>query len=126
MLDLKCMENTYSPDAEGEVHDFINVTQSILCLFGFIYAILFCIAYAIFTHKLDLPTVLVKRKKSKDNKQVYHHIIVSFILPSLLFCFFYIFAFEYIIQMAPCLGIEDLNYPAFTSIKTLLNMQVGM
>lgn len=114
--DLKCIENVRSSDAQGEVYDFVNNTQAVLCLFGFIYALLICIMYAVFTHKLDLPTVIVKRKKSKDSSKLYHHIILSLLIPSLLFCFFYIFAFEYVIQMTPCLGIESLDYPAFTSI----------
>lgn len=38
-----------------------------------------------------------------------------------MFTFFYVFAFEYIVQMNPCFGIENLAYPKFTSIDAILN-----
>ena len=100
------MENVRSSDAIGEVHDYINgAGHAVQCLFGFIFAIIFCIVYATYTHKLDLPQVMVRRKKTKDSKGLYHHIIIALMLPALLFCFFYTFALEYIIQMTPCLGL---------------------
>ncbi len=46
---------------------------------------------------------------------------MNLLLPSLLFTFFYTFAFEYIIQMTPCFGVENLAYPKFTSVDAILN-----
>jgi len=87
------MENVRASDAQGFVYDYINgAGHSVQCLFGFIYAILFCIVYAITRHKLDLATILLKRKKTKDNKGLYLYITTAFVLCALLFSFFYIFA----------------------------------
>ena len=41
---------------------------------------------------------------------------MAVLIPSLLFCFFYTFALEYLMQFTPCFGIESLAYPKFTSI----------
>lgn len=48
-------------------------------------------------------------------------ILMYFMHGATLFCFFYIFALEFQIQMQPCFGLENQAYPAFTSIETLLN-----
>ena len=107
------------------MHDYINYTHSVQCLFGFIFAILFSICYALIEAKLDLPKVLVERKEKGTNAGLFHHIIMFFVNCSLLFCFFSIFVFEYIIQMYPCLGVVNQAYPKFTAVETLLNGNVG-
>ena len=101
----------------GYVDDYINSSHSVQCFFGFVYAILISILYGLVTYKLDLPTILTdKKEKNQDYKNLYHHISIQFFLSSMLFCFFYLFALEYMIQMEPCLGIENQDYPPFTSI----------
>ena len=95
----------YSPTAVSDLYDFANNTQSVFCLFGFLWAILVSILHVIQVHKLDLPTILLKRKRTSSNKDLYHIALVNLIIPSLLFTFFYTFAFEYILQMSPCFGI---------------------
>ncbi len=76
-------------------------------------------------YKLDLPSIMYKRKKNLSNKELYHFIVINFIIPSLMFTFFYVFAFEYIVQMTPCFGIENLAYPKFTSVDAILNGNMG-
>ena len=88
------------------VYDYINYSHSVQCFFGFIYALLISVVYGLATYKLDLPTILTnKKEKKEDNKNLYHHISMQFIVSSMMFCFFYLFALEYLIQMYPCLGI---------------------
>lgn len=106
--------------------DFINGTgHVILCLSGFLYAILFSVMFAASAAKLDLPKILVDRKAKNNNSELYHFILMHFMYCALLFCFFYIYAYEFQIQMYPCLGIENQDYPIFTSIETLLNGDIG-
>ena len=125
--ELKCFENNYTNTntSYNTVDAFANQTQAVYCLFGFVYAILFTVLYGFITFKLDLPTVLVKRNLDKSNKNLYHLIFFLFVLTGLLFCFFYTWAFEYQIQMTPCLGIANLGYPTFTSIDSLLRGDMG-
>lgn len=87
--------------------------------------ILFSIIYGAATYKLDLPRVMILRKRDNTNDQLYHFILMYFMYCGMLFCFFYIFALEYQIQMQPCLGLENQEYPLFTSIETLLSGQIG-
>ena len=106
MLDLRCVENQYSSDSKNEVWNFINGSQSVYCLFGFIWAIVLSVMYIIQVYKLDLPTILYKRKKTLANKELFQYVVFNLsIIPSLMFTFFYTFAFEYILQMAPCVGL---------------------
>ncbi len=56
-IDLRC-----SPDTDGSLYNFVNGTHTIYSLFGFIFLILICVLYIITTFKLDLPTLLQKRK----------------------------------------------------------------
>lgn len=123
-IDLNCTQNNHSSIATGEVNDYINYTHSVQCLFGFIYAILISICYGIIQVKLDLPRVLVERKEKDSNAGVLHHIMMFFVVCSMLFCFFTVFCFQYMIQMTPCLGIANQAYPKFTAIETLLNGNV--
>lgn len=51
---------------------------------------------------------------------------MQLLLSSTMFCFFYLFALEYMIQMEPCLGIENQAYPQFTSIESVLNGDMGI
>jgi len=64
------------------------------------------ILYILYEIKLDLPTILNERnKEKKDNKNLFHLLFFLPLLPSLLFCFFYTFALEYLMQINPCFGI---------------------
>ena len=104
-------------ESTGLVYDYINNSHSVQCFFGFVFAILISVFYALITYKLDLPTILTEKKEKKqDNKNLYHQISLQFILSSMMFCFFYLFALEYMVQMKPCFGISDQSYPKFTSI----------
>ena len=67
--------------------------------------ILFSIIYGAATYKLDLPKIIILRKQRNTNDELYHFILMYFMLSSMLFCFFYIYALEYQIQMQPCLGL---------------------
>lgn len=67
--DLRCAENQYSKEAKGQLWDFANGSQTAYCLFGFIWAILISILYVIQTYKLDLSSILLKRKLIKINQQ---------------------------------------------------------
>ena len=125
-VDLNCTENYRTVNSTAPVDSYINGSgYTVQCLFGFVYIILFSIIFAVSRFKLDLPRVLVDRQAKKLNNELYHLILMYFMICGMLFSFFYIFALEYQIQMSPCLGIENQNYPAFTSIETLLNGDIG-
>jgi hypothetical protein len=62
---LRCATNTYKAGAPGLVSDFINGTNTVFCLFGYFWVILFIILYILYQIKLDLPTVLWERKDKK-------------------------------------------------------------
>ena len=103
--ELRCAENRYSESAEKDLEDFVNSDQTVFCFFGFIYILLFGIVYSLFAWKLDLPTVIHERNSTKDSKKLYHYLFMTLLLPSLLFCFFYIYAIEYLQQIDPCFGL---------------------
>lgn len=63
------------------------------------------ILYVIYQQRLDLPTILYIRKERKEDSQLYHFLFMTVLIPSLLFCFFYTFALEYLMQFTPCFGI---------------------
>lgn len=93
-MDLNCTENYHSEDAVTSVDNFINGSgHVILCLAGFVYAILFSILFVVSSVKLDLPKILVDRKAKSNNSELYHLILTYFMYCALLFCFFYIFAY---------------------------------
>ena len=119
VTDLRCFENNYTQTIESyaTVDSFVNSgAHSVFCLFGFIFALIWSILYLIIQFRLDLPTVLVRRALKNTNRELYHLIFLTCMLPSLLFCFFYTWALEYQIQMTPCLGLDNKAYPKFTSV----------
>ncbi len=59
---LRCATDTYKEGAPGLVSDFINRSNTVFCLFGYIWVVLFLILYIFSKIKLDLPTVLFDRK----------------------------------------------------------------
>jgi hypothetical protein len=59
---LNCATNSYVSGAPGLVSDFINGTNTVFCLFGYIWVILFSVLYILYEVKLDLPTILFERK----------------------------------------------------------------
>lgn len=105
--------------------DYINYTHSAHCLFGFVFMILFSVAYGVVQYKLDLPRLMLERKERGNNQGLIHYLLMFPILCSLLFCFFSLFALEYLIQVAPCLGVTNQAYPKFTAVETLFNGNVG-
>lgn len=112
-------------NAPSTISSFINSSHTVYCLFGYIWVIFFVILYILFQLKLDLPTILYIRKEKKEDNALYHYLFMTLLLPSILFCFFYTFALEYLMQISPCFGIENLAYPKFTSIQALLTGDSG-
>lgn len=108
---LRCATNAYTVDSPGLVSEFINGTNTVFCFFGYIWVILFVGLYVAYQVKLDLPRVLLDRKEKKEEKQLYHFLTFMAVLPGVMFCFFYTFAIEYLMQVYPCFGIENLAYP---------------
>ena len=113
---LRCATDTYKDGAPGLVSGFINGTNTVFCLFGYLWFILFVILYIFYNIKLDLPTILHERKEKKEDKKLWHFLTFLPLIPAILFCFFYTYAIEYVMQTYPCFGLEDLAYPKFTSI----------
>lgn len=102
---LRCATNRYTTNSPGLVADFINGSNTGFCLFGYAWVIAFLVLYALQQMRLDLPTVLWERKDKKDERKLWHFVMFLFLLPSVLFCFFYTFAIQYIMQIYPCFGL---------------------
>jgi hypothetical protein len=102
---LRCVTNSYTSNAPGKVDDFVNGSNTAFCLFGYAWVIAFLVLYALQQTRLDLPSVLWERKDRKDERKLWHFMMFLFLLPAVLFCFFYTFVIEYIMQISPCFGL---------------------
>jgi len=102
---LRCVTNQYTTDAPGKVADFINGSNTAFCLYGYFWVIAYLILYTLQQMRLDLPAILWERKDKKEDRKLWHLVMFLFLLPAVLFCFFYTFVIEYIMQISPCFGL---------------------
>lgn len=125
---LRCFENRYDVTAEDTVDNFVNGgALSTLCVAGFVWIILVCLYKVLQLCRLDLPFAMLRYQTIKDNRwsALMAWFLSEAFMVNLMFGHFYVFYWMYVVQREPCLGIENLAYPRFTSLYLLLTGQTS-